>query len=73
MWSSQMQAALDDLRDDFQLIQGLADFIQEEFGRLNHTAWPAMRPYLLALALDHRVERFRMNLSAVAELAQAAA
>ena len=39
-------------------------FIEEELGRLNHTAWPVMRPYLLALALDHRVERFRMNLSA---------
>ena len=68
--ATQVQTALGDLRDDFELIQGLSDFVQEELGRLNHTSWPVMRPYLLALALDHRVERFRMNLNAVAELAQ---
>jgi hypothetical protein len=68
--ATQVQTALGDLQDDFELIQGLSDFIEEELGRLNHTNWPVMRPYLLALALDHRVERFRLNLSAVAELSQ---
>jgi hypothetical protein len=70
MCATQLQTALGDLQDDFKLVQGLADFLQEELCRLNHTSWPVMRPYLLALALDHRAERFRLNLSAVAELAQ---
>jgi hypothetical protein len=51
---TQVQTALGDLCDDFKLIQGITDFIEEELGRLNHTAWPVMSPYLLALALDHR-------------------
>ena len=59
---TQLAAALGDLQDDFKLVQGLADFVQgladfvqEELAKLNHTAWPVMRPYLLALALDQRV------------------
>ena len=49
---------------------GLTDFLQEELTRVDPAPWPAMRQYLLVQALEHRVDRFRMNLTAVAELAQ---
>jgi hypothetical protein len=68
--TAQIATALGDLCEDFRLVQGLVDFLEEEVCRLNHTAWPVMRPYLLALALDHRVDRFSMNLGAVAGLVQ---
>ena len=36
--ATQMQTALGDLQHDFKLIQGLADFVQEELANLNPTA-----------------------------------
>jgi hypothetical protein len=67
---TQLQTALGDLQDDFKLIRDITDFIQEELGRADRNDWRVARPYILALALDHRVERFRLNLNAVAELSQ---
>ena len=68
--STQVQTALGDLCDDFKLIRDISDFIQEELARADRRDWRVARPYILALALDHRVERFRLNLNAVAELSQ---
>ena len=59
--TAQIATALGDLQDDFKIIQGITDFIEEELARLNHTDWPTMCPYLLTSTLDHRVERFRLT------------
>ena len=67
---AQIATAIGDLQDDFRWIQGLTDFLQEELTRVDPAPWPAMRQYLLVQALEHRVERFSMNLGAVAELTQ---
>ena len=67
---TQLATALGDLCDDFKLIRDISDFIQEELARADRNDWRVARPYILALALDHRVERFRLNLNAVAELSQ---
>ena len=34
---AQLATALGDLQDDFKLVQGLADFVQEELANLNPT------------------------------------
>jgi hypothetical protein len=70
--ATQLATAIGDLQYDFRYIEGLSDFLIEELARANHQEWQIMREFLLIQALEARVSRFKMNLNAVAELAQEA-
>ena len=69
---AQLATALGDLQSDFRYLEALSDFLQEETFRGDHHRRPELKVFLMVQALENRISRFKLNLDAVAELAQEA-